>query len=238
MSEDSKLVRYFLYQDGKNVVFGRQNIRYEPNESKNIFGSVFIEVLFPTRKEVRLSFSLDEYPNTTCIYNEKGVLVGHRSKGENVVPMEVGMLMMKQEANRSSMLATRSIAKIDKDSFNYSNMKIFSDKLLDENGTGKVEGVISSDVLYLRKGDIVTVMTLDEVDENVFEWVIRYDRCDHGKSVKDYIRKIWTKYFNKELYSKRYSNGSSIPGCTTSTFHVELDKVIVQGDPVEDGTIR
>lgn len=226
-----KVIRYFMYHDGTNVVFGRQTIRYQPNVQKNIFGSVMVEVLFPKRKDVRLSFALDEYPETTCLYDDEGYCKGHRNPEENIKPYEEGILMMKQEANRSAMLATRSVADISKEDFDYKNLKIFDDSIVDEEGHGDVDGVVTKEILHLRKGDRVKVLTLDEPDENVFEWVITYDPKEHGKCIKDKFRKFWLHAFNKELYEKRYSGH-------IATIHCQLDTINVQGQPVEKGTAR
>lgn len=226
-----KIIRYFMYHDGVKVVFGRQTIRYQPNVQKNIFGSVMVEVLFPKRKDVRLSFALDEYPNTTSIYDADGYCVGHRSSEENVKPYDEGILMMKQEANRSAMLATRSVVDISKEDFDYDNLKIFDDSIVDDEGHGDVDGIVAKKVLHLRKGDVVKVLTLDEPDENEFEWVITYDPKNHGDTVKDKIRRFWIKMFNKDLYAKRYTGH-------ISTIHCPLDTINVQGQPVEKGTAR
>lgn len=228
LNRPGKFTRCFLYKDDKNVVLGSQSIRYEPDIKKDIYGSIEVESAYPKKKSIKLAFRLTEYPE----------FVDRKEAASNISPEDVGILNMKREANRSTALLVRSICGIKEDKFSYDDLVILDkDIILKENGTkgSVIRGVITKNVLFLRKNDIVNVTAIDQVDDDNFECLIVYDPYDHGKSFIDSIRKKFLKIFNKKLYAKRYGQCSRL---NFSEIAIKLDCIKILGDHVEDGTKR
>ena len=90
ITKETRKSRFFLYQDGKNVVIGKQHVRYEPNVAKDMFGTVAVEVLFPQKRSIKHGFQLSLYPEPR---DQKG-----DDPSKNIIPTKDGMLLLLKEA--------------------------------------------------------------------------------------------------------------------------------------------
>ena len=230
---ETRRSRYFLYQDGKHVVMGRQFIRYEPDVGKKIFGTAEVQVYFPKRTQIKNGFPLDLFPEP------------HDRPGDdmtkNIVNVEDGCRLMFIEANKTAALQSRMICKIKQDEFDYKNLTILTEDKVTPKGYGFtvaqqfiLRGVVTQDYEFLRKGDILMVGDCGEIkDEKEAKiiWHCMWDPLLEKKTLKNKIRRLWYKFGKNNLYKKRYY-GSTI---------IDLDPKYVRvttGDAVEPETTR
>ncbi len=223
MSESA--TRYFAYIDpktqGANAVFGRQTIIHENDRERNVYGTTIVELIHPVKRELRNSFPLDLYPNTDKTMNS------------NVETKDVAFSRLWKEVNRASkLLAQSALIALNKDpkfEVKYEDIQIISEDMLDDSREDRMKGIVLRDMMYLRKGDIVNLLFLQ--DDNLM-WYIRYDPHDHGTNFKEKLRKFFLKLFNKGLYESRYVFDQN------RTMSLSFEDVKVINSPVEEGTAR
>lgn len=217
--------RYFVYIDptskAKTAVFGKQTIVYEHDLSKGLYGTTVVELIYPTKKELKNSFPLDLYPKDDP------------SMESNIEDKDTAFSRLWKEVNRASKLLTQStLISVNKDpklEVAYKDIQIIPDEMLDDSTEDRMTGVVLKDVMYLRKGDIVNIRFLQ--DDNL-RWCISYDPKNHGSSLKEKLRKFFIRIFNKGLYENRYVLSEN------RTMSLAFDEVKIINSPVEDGTER
>lgn len=226
--KETRRSRFFVYQDKKSVVIGKQSVRYEPNLQKDVFGTICVETFFPTRRAVKNGFPLSLYPNPE----------NTNSPDKNIVRVEEGCKLLFIEANRSTNVQVRAVAKIKREDFNYSDIIILdNDKVVsgDENGLrttrGSLSGVLTKDYRHLRKGDVVTIGDCIITKEGDFAWQCEWDPYNYKWTWKEYFRRKWIKLTDKATCLARYGRSDDV------FVPVECIK-LTSGKPVEPETIR
>lgn len=232
MSDNKKTrrERFFVYNDGTNVVLGTAAVRYEPSIEKNVYGSTSAVTYFPRKKELKHSFRLDLYPT---------VIEKPHSPVENITgDIDEGCANLFIESNRAAALLIRSICEIPADKFSYKHMRLLEPEEIHPNrseGAYVVTAVITKNHAHLRKGDKIAVgeLTSEIIDgKEVWRWVSKYDPNKAGFKFWEPARKLWMKLFcSKSVYINRYKR----------TMMMELPANVVKitsGKPVEDGTDR
>ena len=217
--------RYFAYIDAESnhntAVFGKQTIIHENDTDKNLYGTTVVELIYPTKRELKNSFPLDLYPNTD------------KSMQRNIEDKDTAFSRLWKEVNRASKLLTQStLISVNKDpklEVAYKDIQIIPEDILDDSTEDRMTGIVLKDVMYLRKGDIVSIRFLQ--DDNL-RWYISYDPKNHGSSLKEKRRKLFIKIFNKGLYESRYVFSEN------RTMSLAFDEVKIINSPVEDGTER
>ena len=223
MSE--KASRYFVYIDAKSnlntAVFGKQTIIHENDKDKNLYGTTIVELIHPAKRELKNSFPLDLYPNSD------------RSMQSNVEDKDTAFSRLWKEANRASKLLTQStLISVNKDpklEVAYKDIQIIPEDILDDSTEDRMTGIVLTDVMYLRKGDIVSIRFLQ--DDNL-RWYISYDPKNHGTSLKEKLRKLFMRIFNKGLYESRYVFSEN------RTMSLAFEDIKIINSPVEAGTER
>lgn len=233
--EETRQSRFFLFQDGKHVVIGKQYVRYEPDVAKCVFGTIKVETFFPVRREAKHSFRLDLYPE---VHDQRGDDIR-----KNIVPVNDGVHMLFIEANRSAALQSRSITHVKREDFTYDYLTTLTEDMVTakDNGftvdTFILKGKITKDFEHLRKGDLIDVGDCQEITDpkdsskKSYVWHCRWDPSKVKFGLADKFRKIWYRMFNKQLYKKRYVD--------FKIMDLNLENVLVMsGHPVEPGTDR
>jgi len=223
MSE--KATRYFTYLDPKSegsvAAFGKQTIIHEQDVDRNLYGTTIVELIFPVKKELKNSFPLDLYPNTD------------KTMHSNFEDTNTAFSRLWKEVNRASKLLTQSAListlKNPKLEVRYEDIQIVSEEMLDDSLEDRMTGIVQRDVNYLRKGDIVSLLFLQ--DDNL-RWFVRYDPNNHGTSLKEKLRKFFMRIFNKRKYESRYVFSDN------RTMSLSFEDIRVINSPVEEGTAR
>lgn len=217
--------RYFVYIDptskAKTAVFGKQTIVHENDTDKNLYGTTIVELIHPAKRELKNSFPLDLYPNSD------------KSMQSNIEDKDTAFSRLWKEVNRASKLLTQStLISVNKDpklEVAYKNIQIIPDEMLDDSTEDRMTGVVLKDIMYLRKGDIVSIRFIQ--DDNL-RWQISYDPKNHGSSLKEKLRKFFIRLFNKGLYESRYVFSEN------RTMSLDFEDIKIINSPVEEGTER
>lgn len=212
--------RRFIYQDGKNVVIGHVNVRYEPNVAKDVYGSVEVTVDFPKKQSNKITFQLSLYPIP---------LDKNADARSNITPLEMGITNLFIESNKVIAGMIRNITGLKVKEYNHANLGAFKDRDEDDDDDDIVlpdgtmyraylsNGIIqkvpaADDLKWLKKGDKIMLASCvevvdDKTQKSSYVWECKYTPSKVKRSFFDRVirKKLW-KMFKPELYKKRYVN--------------------------------
>lgn len=214
--------RYFVYQHpNAGLIFGKQEVRYQPSVDKLIFGTTKVYTYYPVFKELPSRFPLEMFP-----------ALNEEDPAKNIVKdPEEGLKLMYIEANKAAKLLACSILKIGQDKYKPECFRVMQISDVEEidNKHPAIEGTTTYGVFmgvygvitktdwegydkkecFLRKGDIIRLaICFRKVNEEKpkLTWWGTWYKNKQPVTLKSRIMKFWYKLTDKKLYIRRYVN--------------------------------